>query len=74
MKKILLVLSLMTMLVSCTTKTYTITNYSERMEALEKNFPEIYGLYKRGDVIIDRVYYYEKKDGSSGTRVQYHYR
>ena len=74
MKKFIFILGLLVVLVSCSTKTYTISNYSEQMEVLEEHFPEVYNLYQRGNVIIDRVYYYEKKDGRSGTRVQYHYR
>ena len=41
---------------------------------LERDFPEIYHLFKNGDVIIDNVYYVTKKDGSVKSEVSYHYR
>lgn len=62
------------MFFSCSTKYTILYDYSERMEAVKANFPEIYQLYIQGDVVIDYVYKYEKKDGKSGVRISYHYR
>ena len=51
------------------TRTY-IRDYGKQIELVKTNFPEIYDLYRRGSVIIDDVYTYEK-DGKE--RVGIHY-
>lgn len=73
MKKIILAL-FVALFSSCTTSIKAIKDYSERMMVLERDFPEIYHLFKNGDVIIDNVYYVTKKDGSVTSNVSYHYR
>lgn len=54
-------LSVIIMLTSCSVvkRTY-VRDYGERIELIKTNFPEIYDLYRRGSVIIDDVYTYEK--------------
>lgn len=49
-----------------------ITNYSEKMEVLRSNFPEIYNLYCNGKVVIDEMYYYKTKDGEPKIHIEYH--
>lgn len=74
MKKIILLFLIITMFSSCSimNRTY-IHDYSEKIELLERNFPEIYELYCRGAVIIDDVYTYEE-NGVERVGIHYHYR
>lgn len=53
-------------------RTY-IEDYREKMDLVERNFPEIYQLYREGEVVIDEVYTYER-DGSEKVHIDYHYR
>lgn len=41
------------------------------MSVVQSSFPEIYELYKQGEVIIDDVYYNEKK---GSYHISYRYR
>ena len=41
-------------------RTY-IRDYDEQIEPTKQNFAEIYNLYRRGAVIIDKVYKFEKR-------------
>ena len=50
-----------------------IRDYSERIELIKTNFPEIYELYRRGEVVINDVYTYEK-DGHEKVHINYYYR
>lgn len=74
MKRLILLLSVIIMLTSCSVvkRTY-VRDYGERIELVKTNFPEIYDLYRRGSVIIDDVYTYEK-DGKERVGIHYHYR
>ena len=60
-------LSVIIMLTSCSVvkRTY-VRDYGERIELIKTNFPEIYDLYRRGSVIIDDVYTYEKDGKENG--------
>ena len=51
-----------------------VKDYSEQMELLKTNFPEIYELYRQGEVIIDQVYEYRDKNGTPKVHVKYHLR
>ena len=44
------------------------------MELLQSNFPEVYGLYKHGDVVLDDVFEYNDKNGTPKVHISYHYR
>ena len=48
-----------------------ITEYSEKMEVLRSDFPEIYNLYCNGKVVIYEMYYYKTKDGERMTHIEY---
>ena len=74
MKRLLLFLTIIAMLTSCSIvkRTY-VYDYREKIELIKTNFPEIYDLYCRGEVIIDNVYTYEK-DGIKRVHISYHYR
>ena len=69
MKRILLLIIMACMLNGCAIN--YITNYSEKMRVVQSSFPEIYELYKQGEVIIDDVYYNEKK---GSYHISYRYR
>lgn len=70
MKRLILLLLFFAVLTSCSvTRTY----YGKQIELVKTNFPEIYDLYRRGSVIIDDVYTYEK-DGKERVGIHYHYR
>ena len=65
MKRLILLFSVITIFSSCSViKKTHIRDYSERIELIKTNFPEIYELYRRGEVVINDVYTYEK-DGFS---------
>ncbi len=53
-------------------RTY-IRDYDEQIEPTKQNFAEIYNLYRRGAVIIDKVYKFEK-EGKEQVGIRYHYR
>lgn len=61
------------MFAACVLNRHYVTDYSEQMELLSVNFPEIYDMYKRGQVIINEVYTYEK-DGEERVHVNYRHR
>lgn len=69
MKRILLLIIMACVLNGCAIN--YITNYSDKMRVVQRNFPEIYELYKQGDVIIVDVYYNKKKDSY---HISYRYR
>lgn len=50
-----------------------VSDYHEQMELLKTNFPEIYGMFDRGLIIIDKVYTYKTEDGIERVHVTYHY-
>lgn len=58
---------------SCLTNKQSITNYSDQMQAVKVNFPELYELYLRGAIIIYDVYTYEE-DGKPRVGISYKYR
>ena len=49
------------------------SDYREQIRLMKANFPEIYELYRQGDVIITSVYTYEK-DGQERVHIEYRYR
>ena len=51
----------------------SVRNYSELMELLKSNFPEIYTLYVQGQIVLDDMYEYTK-DGQPKVHISYHYR
>ena len=51
-----------------------VTDYSERMQLLRTNFPEIYTLYTNGSIIINEMYEYNDKDGTPQVHINYRYR
>ncbi len=66
-------LAVITILTSCSvTRTY-IRDYDKQIELIKTNFPEIYDLYRRGSVIINDVYTYEKDD-KERVHISYYYR
>ncbi len=73
MKKIFLLLIVILSISSCATNRTYIQDYSQRVELVKTNFPEIYRLYCNGSVIINDVYTYEK-DGHERVGINYHYR
>ena len=80
MKKMLILIVACCLLTGCSLfyvfkKDYrNVTNYTERMELLQSNFPEIYSLYLRGAVILDDMFTYTGKDGGTKVHIEYHYR
>ena len=74
MKRLILLLSVIAMLTSCSVvKRAHVRDDGERIELIKTNFLEIYDLYRRGCVIIDNVYTYEE-DGKERVGIHYHYR
>lgn len=62
MKRLILLFSVITIFSSCSViKKTHIRDYSERIELIKTNFPEIYELYRRGEVVINDVYTYEQR-------------
>ena len=73
MKRLILLLLFFAVLTSCSvTRTY-IRDYGKQIELVKTNFPEIYDLYRRGEVVINDVYTYEK-DGHEKVHINYYYR
>ncbi len=72
MKKIFILLFVIFTLCSCAKRTY-IHDYSQRIQVIKTNFPELYDMYCKGIVIINDVYLYEKGDDID-IKVNYHYR
>ena len=58
---------------SCVLNRTYISDYREQIRLMKANFPEIYELYRQGDVIITSVYTYEK-DGQERVHIEYRYR
>ena len=58
---------------ACALNRHYVTDYGEKMTLVKVNFPEIYDMYKRGQIIINEVYTYEK-DGKELVHVNYIYR
>ncbi len=48
-------------LFSCATNRVYIKDYSEKIRIVKENFPEVYELYRNGNVMIEDVYI-NKKD------------
>lgn len=79
MKKLIVIFIIIVTLSSCASLYYKdyrlITDYSERIVLVKDNFPEIYNLYRNGDVIIDEVFKYtDKSTGKERVHISYHYR
>lgn len=72
MKKIFILLFVIFTLFSCAKRTY-IHDYSQRIQVIKTNFPELYDMYCKGIVIINDVYLYEKGDDID-IKVNYYYR
>lgn len=53
MRRLILLLSVIIMLTSCSVvkRTY-VRDYGERIELIKTNFPEIYDLYRRGSSLL----------------------
>ena len=51
-----------------------IEDYSDQMDVLRSEFPEIYNLYCNGKIVINEMYHYKTKDGNSMTHLDYHMR
>jgi hypothetical protein len=49
-----------------------IKDYSEQMDVLRSDFPEIYNLYCNGKIVINEMYHYKTKDGKSMTHIGYY--
>lgn len=79
MKRILLLIVTALILSSCSMPKYLhagyrpVRDYTEQMTLLKENFPEIYDLYRSGEVVLDEMYEYEK-NGSPQVHISYHYR
>ena len=71
MKKLIVIFIIIVTLSSCASLYYKdyrlITDYSEKISLVQDNFPEIYNLYRSGDVIIDEVFEYTDKNTDSNT-------
>lgn len=80
MKKILILLISLFLFSGCSVFYFLqpgykpVTDYSEQMELLRINFPEIYDLYRQGEVVLDEMYQYNDKDGTPKVHVSYHMR
>ncbi len=74
MKRLIFLFLSITLLSSCSVvrRTY-VQDYGTRIELIKTNFPEIYDLYRRGVVVINDVYTYEK-NGEKRVGINYHYR
>lgn len=73
MKKFLTLLALTFILTSCVANKVSIKDYSERTRLMRLNFPELYELYCKGQIIVDDVYTYTK-DGEEKVHISYRYR
>lgn len=79
MKKLIILFITTIILCSCASLYYKdyrlITDYGTRMTLVQENFPEIYNLYRNGDVIIDEVFEYtDRNTGNERVHISYHYR
>ena len=80
MKRFLLILVTAFILTSCGVPKYLkkdyrpVRDYSERMELLQKNFPEVYNLYRNGEVVIEDMYEYTDRNGHPQVHISYYYR
>ena len=84
MKKILTLLVTLSMLTSCSFKIpnavkyrdyHRVRDYTTQMELVREHFPEVYDLYRSGDVIIKEVFEYtDRKTGKPQVHVTYSYR
>lgn len=73
MKKLVVLLLIGISFSSCVLNRTYINDYNEQISLIKENFPEIYELYRQGEVIIYSVYTYEK-DGRERVHVEYSYR
>lgn len=80
MRKIIAILLTCSILVGCGSIKYfkkdyrSVQDYSERIELLRRNFPEIYDMYRYGSVIVEDVYTYTADDGTTHVGIEYRYR
>lgn len=79
MKKLFVLLLTVTMFCSCGTLLYQdyhrITDYNEQIELLKIHFPEIYDLYRNGDVVLSEMFEYtDRKTSKKRVHISYHYR
>ncbi len=78
LKKILVILIPVLMLCSCASMFYTdykpINDYSSQMELLQENFPEVYNLYRNGDIILNEMFTYTNENGVPRIHISYQYR
>ena len=74
MKKFYLVFAIAVLLFSCASNKTHIKNYNEQIYYVRTNFPEIYDLYTRGEVIIDSVYLQKDENGKETVQIESHYR
>lgn len=56
MRKIKLASLFIALFASCMTNRQYISDYNRQMNIVKTMFPEIYDLYRQGDVIIESVY------------------
>ena len=73
MKKLVVLLLIGISFSYCVLNRTYINDYNEQISLIKENFPEIYELYRQGEVIIYSVYTYEK-DGRERVHVEYSYR
>ena len=69
MKKLVFLLLIVIGFSSCVLNRTYISDYREQIRLMKANFPEIYELYRQGDVIITSVYTYEK-DGQERVHIE----
>ena len=78
LKKILVILISVLMLCSCASIFYMdykpVNDYSSQMELLQENFPEVYNLYRNGDIILNEMFMYTGENGEPRVHISYHYR
>ena len=72
-RKVFLAIAFSLVFAACALNRHYVTDYTEQMELVRENFPEIYDMYKRGQIIINEVYTYEK-EGKERVHVNYRYR
>ena len=71
MKKLIFLLLIVIGFSSCVSHKIYISDYSEKIRIVKNSFPEIYDLYRKGEVIIESVYR-DTKDGKM--HIEYYYR
>ena len=78
LKKILVILISALILCSCASMFYMdykpVNDYSRQMELLQENFPEVYNLYRNGDIILNEMFMYTGENGEPRVHISYHYR